>query len=360
MAEDTAGGQERTESATPKRREEARREGRIPRSQDLSAASVLIAGTALLATAGGQTLSAFSVDTFHESARTLAAAPWTVASGTALVQTLVIRLVLALLPFLLGMGAVVTVVNLFQSRGVLSLKPITPKWSHLSPLAGIKRFVGLEAVMNLLRSMLKIAALGFVTWIVLSNSWAELISLADTGAATTAAVLGSLTIKLATIIGVAFLVLAIADYAMNWFKHEKGMRMSRQEIVQESRESEGDPMVKARVRSVARARARSRMLQAVATADVVVVNPTHIAIALRYDTHVAAAPIVVAMGERKLAERIRDIARQAGVPIVENRPVARALIATSVVGKPIPPALYAAVAEILAFVYRLRGARSAS
>jgi flagellar biosynthetic protein FlhB len=132
--------------------------------------------------------------------------------------------------------------------------------------------------------------------------------------------------------------------------------MSRQEIVRENRETEGDPLVKARILSIMRNTARQRMMRQVPTADVVVVNPTAIAVALKYDASQSGAPMVVAMGRRKLAERIRAIATKAGVPIVENRPVARALIATAAVGKPIPPALYAAVAEILAFVYRRRGA----
>jgi flagellar biosynthetic protein FlhB len=136
---------------------------------------------------------------------------------------------------------------------------------------------------------------------------------------------------------------------------EKSLRMTRQEVVHEHREMEGDPIVKARIFSIMRAKARQRMMREVPTADVVVVNPTEIAVALKYDGAVAPAPIVVAMGRLKLAERIRAIATQSGVPIVENRPVARALIATAVVSKPIPPALYAAVAEILAFVYRRRG-----
>ena len=132
--------------------------------------------------------------------------------------------------------------------------------------------------------------------------------------------------------------------------------MSKQEVMLENKETEGDPQVKGRIRQIQRQRARARMMAAVPTADVVVTNPTHVAVALRYDPEQAGAPIVVAMGERKLAERIKAIAKSAGVPCVENRPVARALLATSKVGKPIAPAMYAAVAEILAWVYRQRAA----
>jgi flagellar biosynthetic protein FlhB len=133
--------------------------------------------------------------------------------------------------------------------------------------------------------------------------------------------------------------------------------MTRDEVVREHRETEGDPIVRARMRSIARAMARKRMMQAVPTADVVVVNPTHVAVALRYDPGEIAAPVVVAMGERRIAERIRAIAEKSGVPIVQNIAVARALLATGSVGRPIPSALYVAVAEILAWVHRRHGLR---
>jgi flagellar biosynthetic protein FlhB len=130
--------------------------------------------------------------------------------------------------------------------------------------------------------------------------------------------------------------------------------MTKQEVIREHRETEGDPLIKSRIRSIAMSMARKRMLQDVPTADVVVVNPTHVAVALKYDMTVALAPVVVAMGQRKLAARIKQIALESHVPVIENKPVARALLATATVGQPIPPALYAVIAEILAFVYRQR------
>jgi flagellar biosynthetic protein FlhB len=273
------------------------------------------------------------------------------------VQGLAIRMVLALLPFALVVAGVTTLVNVVQARGVVSWKPVTPKWSHLNPVSGLRRLVGWDALINLVKALLKLVAVTTVTFMLVAGAWPELISLSQLGPGGVAAVMNGQALKLAALSGIAFLVLAGADYAVQWVKHERGLRMTRQEIVRETRESEGDPMVKARLRSVARSRARRRMLQAVPTADVVVVNPVHIAVALRYDVGASGAPVVVAMGQRKLAERIRDLARSSGVPIVENRPVARALFSTGAVGKAIPPALYAAVAEILAYVYRLRGRR---
>jgi flagellar biosynthetic protein FlhB len=355
MADERTSSQERTERATPRRREEARREGRIPRSQELSAAVVVIAGTLVLAGVGGQVLARFATEALRDSARMLSAGPLSMAGGVTAVRDVSWRLVLALLPCLAGLTAVVTLVNVVQARGVLTWAPVSPRLSHLDPLAGVRRIVSLAGAFNLVKAMAKLAVLGAVTWFVLVRAWPEILSLAGNGPEGVSRVLVALLLRLALTAGLAFLLLAGVDYAFQWTRLEKQLLMTRQEVMREQRETEGDPIIKGRILTIARARARRRMLQAVPTADVVVVNPVHVAVALRYDTDVALAPVVVAMGERKLAERIKAIALKAGVPIVENRPVARALLATAVVGRAIPPALYAAIAEILAWVYRTRG-----
>lgn len=352
MAEDD--GQERTEDPTARRRQKAREEGQVARSPELSAVAMLIAGAGVLAAAGGSALSDYSVRIIRTSAESLSSGDLTAGGAVQLLGGLVAGLMLALAPFAIGVTAVTLLVQFAQTRGLFTLQPLTPKLSHLNPMSGIKRIVGMDGVVNLLKAVIKTAALGAVTFVVLRQSWPELMSLAEQGAPAIAAVMGLLTLKLTLITGLAFAVVALADYAYQWYKLEKQLKMSKQQVKHEGRESDGDPHIKARIRSMQRQLARQRMLQAVPSADVVITNPTHIAVALRYDPAEGAAPIVVAMGERKLAERIKAIARAAGVPMVENKPVARALLATSAIGHPIPPALYAAVAEILAFVYRRR------
>ncbi len=355
MADETASAQERTEQPTPRRRQQAREEGRVARSAELSAAVVLLGGTVALASAAGTGLAWQVLRLFREAAQALSAGPLTLAGATAWLRGVILGVLLALLPFALMVTATVVLANLLQTRGVVSGTPLAPDWSRLSPAAGLKRLVSLEAPASLLKSLLKLAALGSVTWLVLRRGWPELTALTQADPAAILAALRSLALRLALATGLAFLVVAGLDYGFQLFRYERSLRMTRDELIREQRETEGDPLVKSRIRSVARARARQRMLQAVPRADVVIVNPTHIAVALRYDAAIAPAPIVVAMGERKLAERIRAIASQAGVPIVEDRPTARALLATGKVGQMIPPALYAAVAQILAWVYRQRG-----
>ncbi len=354
MAE-TMSGQERTEAATPRRREKEREEGRIARSQELPGAVALLGGIVGLAFAGGSALASHAAASLREAMHWLTVGTLTEEGASALLRLTVQSSLGAIVPFAVAVAGPVLLVNAIQARGVISLTPITPKLSHIDPLKGLKRLLSLEAVVTLVKAIVKLALIGAFAYVALAGAWSEILSLTGSAPPALLAVTRSVALRLGIFTGLAFLAVAAADYGFQLFQHERRMKMTRQEVVQEHKETEGDPLVKSRIRSVAQALARRRMLQQVATADVVVTNPTHIAIALRYDPLSTPAPIVLAMGERKLAERIKAIARKSGVPTVENKPLARALLATGVVGKAIPPALYAAVAEVLAFVYRRRG-----
>ena len=356
MAEGSS-GQDRTESPTPRKREDAHKEGRVARSQDLSTAAVLLAGTVLLAGVGGRELARFAVRLLQESAGTLSSGPLTSLGAIRILRDTAQGLVMAMLPFGLGLAGIVLCVNLAQARGVISLKPITPSFTNINLLGGIKRIVSLDSVVTLLKSSVKVVLLGFITWQVVRSNWPELVSLAGASPIEVGLVARMITVKLALTVGLAFLVIAGADYWYQCLQYEKSLRMTKQDVIGEYKDSEGNPMIKGRIKTLARSLARQRMLQGVPTADVVVVNPTHVAVALKYDVDAAPAPIVVAMGERKLAERIKALAFEANVPVIENRAVARALLATATVGQMVPSALYAVVAEILAFVYRQRVTR---
>lgn len=354
MADEATSGQERTESPTPRRRQQARDEGRVARSVELSAALILIAGAFILSTVGGASIGRYASRLLRESTSLLAAAPMSSSDATEVLRSIASGFVLAMAPLFVGVCGIAVLVHVAQTQGVVSWNLIMPKLSHIDPIAGFRRIASGEAFFNLGKSLLKLAALGLVTYLVMARSWPELIALAQTSPADIATVLRALAVRLTLLTGLAFLVISGIDYAFQRVRLERSLRMTRQEVVQEFRETEGDPHVKARVRAIAAAIARRRMLHAVPTADVVVINPTEIAVALKYDAAASPAPVVLAMGQRKLAQRIRDIALKANVPVLENRPVARALLATCKVGRPIPAALYAAVAEILVFVYRHR------
>jgi flagellar biosynthetic protein FlhB len=348
-------GQERTEDATPKRREDALKEGRVPRSQELSAASLLLAGTATLALAGGATLARHAVVTLHSGAGWLTAVPITTGGAVTMLQQVGQHTLLALAPFFAGVLAITLLVNAVQARGVVSPEALSPKASRIDPIAGMGRLFSVDAVFNVLKALLKLAIIGFVAWGVLHRAWGEILATSGAGVPQILGVTRELAIRMAMFVGLVFLAIAALDYAFQVWQFEKSLRMTKQEVVQEHRESEGDPQVKGRIRQLQKAMARKRMLTNVATADVVVTNPTRIAVALKYDPLVSPAPVVLAMGERLLAKRIREIAMRAGVPVIENKPLARALFATARVGKAIPPALYVAVAEVIAFVFKRKG-----
>jgi flagellar biosynthetic protein FlhB len=348
-------GQERTEDATPKRREEALKEGRVPRSQELSSATVLIAGTATLAIAGGTTLASHAIATLHAGAGWLTAVPMTANGAVTILQQVGQGTIMALAPFFGAVVAITLLVNAIQARGVVSTESLSPKLSHIDPIAGMGRLFSVTALFNVLKALLKLAVIGFIAWGVLHRAWGEILSTSGAPVPQVLGVTRELAIRMAMFVGLVFLAIAAMDYGFQVWQFEKSLRMTKQEVMQEHRESEGDPQVKGRIRQLQKAMARKRMLTNVATADVVVTNPTRIAVALKYDPLVSPAPVVLAMGERLLAKRIREIAKRAGVPIIENKPLARALFATAKVGTPIPPALYVAVAEVIAFVFKRKG-----
>jgi flagellar biosynthetic protein FlhB len=346
--------QERTERPTPRRLAKAREEGQIPRSQELLAATVLLTGAAAVA-ATGPWLGRGTGETLQQASRWLAMGPIGPAEAATVLRDTLGRALLTILPIL---GAVVlstVLVGGLQARGVLSWQPVAPQLSRLSPLKGLKRLLGFEGLFTLAKAIVKLTILGAITYAAIVAAWPAIAALTGAEAGGVIAVTRSTVLTIAAWAGLAFLALSLVDYAFASWRHAEQLKMTRQEIVQEFRETEGDPLLKSRIRSLAQQMGRRRMLQQVREADVVIVNPTHLAVALRYDVARSAAPVVVAMGRRKLAERIRAIATESGVPIVRNVGVARALMATAKVGQPVPPALYAAIAEILAYVYRLRG-----
>lgn len=344
---------ERTEAPTPRKREEAREEGKIPKSQELTTA-ILLLGAALVLNTAGRTLSAAVVANVKYGLLVAGAGPLDGQAAIALVQGMGWKLMAALAVFLTSMAAVTFSITAVQARGVLTSKPLTPKWERLNPVTNTQRMLGIQPWVELGKSLIKLALVGLVVHGAMRASWTEALALAQQSPFSFLEVVRRYSVRMFLVAGLAYLGLALADYLYQIWHHEKGLKMTKEEIKQESKNSDGDPLVKARMRSMARSLARRQMFHDVANADVVVTNPTHIAVALKYDPEKNDAPVVVAMGQRKIAERIKALARESGVPTVENKPLARALLASARVGEAIPSALYLAVAEVLAFVIRQR------
>jgi flagellar biosynthetic protein FlhB len=260
---------------------------------------------------------------------------------------------LAALPVMV-MGLVGAIAGtMLQSKGLFSATGLTPKFSKISPIAGIKRLVGTEGVIELLRTLIKLGVVGAALWWALGDPQELRASLSISPVdLLMLMVRASTDLVIAALI--AFAAIALADYYVVRFRHFRRLRMSRQELRDEAKDTEGDPHIKGRIRSLRMGRARRRMMSAVPSAAVVVTNPTHYAIALSYDENAQAAPKIVAKGTDAVAARIRAVAEEAGVPLVSNPPLARALFKQEL-DTEIPAEHYQAVAEIIAYVWRLRG-----
>ncbi len=347
---------EKTEDPTQQKKDSAREEGRVPRSQELTVAGLLL-GSALVLNTAGSTLASRVFHTAGDVLANIGTIELDAGSAAVMLRTIGWQMVAALAAFLFAMGGVAFVISAAQARGVMSLKPISPNFGKLNPLTNGKRLLGSHAVIELVKSLGKLAIVGGVVYSALSQAMPDALRLAEQPALALLPMVRHYSIHLLMTAGLAYLTLAGTDYLYQWWSFQKDLKMSKEEIKQENKQQEGDPQMKQRRRQVARSYARKQMMQDVPKADVIVVNPTHIAIALRYDPSIAPAPMVLAIGQRLVAERIKAIAIEHGVPIVQNKPVARALIKTAKVGTMIPVDFYLAVAEILAYVLKTKGTR---
>jgi flagellar biosynthesis protein FlhB len=347
-----ADGTDRTEEPTGKRLEDERAKGNIPRSTELTTAAMLFGAAVIftnVAPAMGRYLAKMMAASLYNAGANLRAPRDLLLDSIALGWR-----TLGELSLLLGaLASLAFVTSALQARGILSVKPLEPSFSKINPLNNLKRVFGTDGVANLFKSLFKLVIIGSVVYSAVDDMWRDVLALAQRGPIGVATLFQIHAIGLLRHAGIAFVALGAADYAYSWWKWHKSLMMSKQDVKDEARSNDGDPMNKQRIRTAQRAMMRKRMLQDVKTADVVIVNPVHIAVAIRYDPLVATAPIIVAIGQRMIAERIKKIAFESGVPVVENIPVARALLASRAMpGTQIPIELYVAVAEVLAFVMR--------
>jgi flagellar biosynthetic protein FlhB len=346
--------QDRTEAPTPRRREEARASGQIAKSQDLSAAAILLGGLLFLHWWGeglfGKLLAIMRTYLGEDGAQAVDPDRLGLLARTVMLDTG--RLVL---PFLVGLVAVAVVTSYLQVGWLFTLKPLTPSLDRLNPLNGLTRMFNGRAAVHLLMGVLKMAVLVVVAWWTLGSRIGILAGAADMSHLTVAAVAMDLTYTLGLRLAIVLLILALIDYVYQRLRTEKDLRMTKEEVREELKRMEGDPKIKSRRRQIQMQMAMQRIRTAVPRADVVVVNPTEFAVALQYDNETMTAPRVVAKGTDFLARKIREIAIASGVPIVERPPLARALYRAVEVGQEIPADLYKAVAEVLAYVYELAG-----
>ncbi|MCC6581381.1 MAG: flagellar biosynthesis protein FlhB [Phycisphaeraceae bacterium] len=355
MAENDA---DRTESATPRRRQEAREEGNVARSTDLSAAASLLASVLLLHAFGFKILTAMQV-----TLRAMLGGDWTLhlTRPTDLVAMPYLAgylFAVALAPLILGIMAAGVAATVGQVGFIVTTKPLELDLTKLSPLRGLKNLMGARGAGRLLMSIAKVFAIAATAYFLVHSLLPQIVRLAELELMPCLGVVADMVYGVAIKLALLLLVLAILDFAYQRWQHDVDLRMTKQEVKDELKRMEGDPMIKQRRARVARQLAMSRLKQTVPKADVIVTNPTHFAVALQYESKTMAAPKVIAKGADHMALRIRQLGLEHGVPLVERRELARGLFYGVEVGQQIPPNYYSAVAEILAYVYRLGGRKA--
>lgn len=358
FAKDGPGG-EKTEPATAKKLSDARDEGKVAKSQELNSAAMLIALFMLLRIFVSFLGEGF-VGVFQWSYKLIPEVVQSERSGmtvrgvSTIINQSLVEMLKLMAPFLIGGFVVAIVISIVQVGWKVSTKPMEPKLDKFNPINGFKRIFSKDSLFNLFKSILKIALIFYVAYTCIKDQQKNLFILYEIPLKQAISLIGNIIIDTGLRISLVYLVVGIADYAYQKFRFKEDMKMTKQEVKEEYKNTEGDPQIKGQQRQRMREASQRRMMQDVPKADVVITNPTHISVAIRYDSEQESAPTVLAKGEDYLAMKIREAAKENNVPIMENKPLARAIYATVDIGEQIPPELYQAVAEILAVVYNNR------
>ena len=345
--------EEKTEEATPKRKSEARKRGQVLVSPELSSAAVLLVFFVFFNSFGLLIVKQISLF-IHQIFTQYISSELTIPSVYHLFLRFLLIFAQTVLPFAMTILLAGLAINYMQVGWLFTLEPLRPKFHIFNFANAVKRIFSPQTVATLLKSIAKFIIIIYLVYQVLRQEWLGFLQLSNMEFVVMGGWLWKVIYKIGTRISLMMLVMAFADYAFQRWQYKKGLRMTKQEVKDEYKQAEGDPKVRGKIRSKQMEFAMRRMMQAVPSADVVITNPVHFAVALKYDERKMSAPVVVAKGEGYIALRIREIAEQSGVIIVENPPLAQTLYKTVDIGREVPADLYQAVAEVLAYVYRLK------
>lgn len=345
---------EKTEKATPKKRQDTRKKGQVAKSQDVNTAFVLLVGFAVLSFFGSymkNIVTSIFIFSFEDNMLI----PLTENSVSVVFLQMIEQAAYLLIPIMIAAMIAGVLSNYLQIGFLFSTETIQPKLNKLNPISGFKRIFSWRALVEFIKSVLKIVLVGVVVFLVIWSRMDEILILSQKSIGAALATLADITVNVGLYSAVVLLFIAIFDYFYQKFDYEKSIRMSKQDIKDEYKNSEGDPLIKSRIKQRQREMAMQRMMQEVPNADVVITNPTHYAIAIKYDEQKMDAPFVVAKGVDFVAQKIKLIAKENDVTTVENRPLARALYDQTEIGQGIPEEFFKAIAEILAFIYKAKG-----
>ncbi|MBW1680304.1 MAG: flagellar biosynthesis protein FlhB [Deltaproteobacteria bacterium] len=345
--------QEKTEPATPKKRSEARKKGQVAKSREISSVAVLVTGTIYLFF-GAKGLT-------EDMARVIKGAfdmiPGVCSGQIGLFHVLtgfVWAFFGMVLPFMMALSVAAVLSNYAQTGFLWTVEPLAPKASKINPIQGVKRLFSKRSLVELGKSLAKIGIVGWAAFSTVKDALDDLVQLSYQGREQILGLLGSTAFEVIVRSCCVIVVLAVLDYMYQKWEYEQNLKMTKQEVKEELKQTEGDPLIKGRIRSIQLEKARRRMMEEVKRADVVITNPRHLAVAIRYDPETMTAPVVAGKGADAVAFRIRALAGERDIPIVENKLLAQNLYRSVDIGEEIPSHFYRAVAEILAYVYSLK------
>lgn len=358
FAKDGEGG-EKTEPATAKKLRDARNEGQVSKSQELNHAFGLVALFVIMKVSisfiGERLMGSFALiynkipELIDESAGGMS-----VFVASTLIRNVLVTILISMAPFLAAGFVIAVLSNILQIKWKVTTKPMKPKFSKINPLSGFKRIFSKDSLFELLKSIVKIIVIIYVAYTSIKDHQNELFLLYDIPLLQVVLLVGTIVIDTGLKIALVYIFIGLIDFVYQKHKFKEDMKMTKQEVKDEYKNTEGNPEIKGRQRSKMREASQRRMMQSLPSADVVITNPTHYAVAIKYDAQKYSAPVVVAKGENFLAQKIKEVAKEHRIEIVENKPLARMLYANVDVGQEVPPELYQAVAEVLAFVYSLK------
>ena len=349
-------GGEKTEEATPKKLDDARKEGQVAKSQELATAVTLLVLFGSLKVFVGFVANNFTgaFGEYYNTIDVYAGEVFNSNYAVSYMRSAMGDILITCLPFFAMAVVFGVVINVFQVRWQPTLKPLMPKFSKLNPINGFKRIFSMDKLVELLKAVLKIGVIGYLAYSELMESAGIVNSLYEFDLFDAVAMIGGIVIDFGFKVAIIYMVIGLADYIYQKFKFKKDMRMTKQEIKDEFKQTEGDPKIKGQIRQRMREASQRRMMQQLPEADVVITNPTHLACAIKYDKKQAEAPILIAKGADFLAQKIKEEAKKHDIPIVENKPLARMLYHNVELDEEIPEELYQMTAEVLAYVYSLK------
>jgi flagellar biosynthetic protein FlhB len=351
MAGDSS--QDKTEQPTGKKLDDARRKGNVAQSREIPSVFILSGSIGVLFFAGSWMLGRLTdtMRTMYQRAGTLNMVP---ESMHTLFWEVFTNSIVVLIPLMLVVVTAGVIGNVAQIGFLITGEKLSPSLAKLNPISGLKKLVSLRSLVELAKSIIKLVIISGVAYIVIHRYLDQIPGLMQLSVGNILGFIGQVSFQLCLYTCMVLFLMAVLDYAYTKWQHQQDLKMTKQEVKDEYKQREGDPAVKARIRSVQREMARKRMMEAVPEATVVITNPTHLAIALKYEEGMQA-PTVVAKGAGFVAQKIKAVAKENGIPLVENKPLARTIFKSTEIGDFIPAELYRAVAEILAYVYRLKG-----